>query len=109
MNYHDETHHVGVKRRLRAMENAGQLVFNKLKQYAIPAKNRKGENLLLFIGIIDILQSYRMSKKLEHFWKSLVHDGDTISVHQPHFYAKRFQSFLFDRVFKRMPPPLENR
>ena len=76
---------------------------------AIPAKNRKGENLLLFIGIIDILQSYRMSKKLEHFWKSLVHDGDTISVHRPHFYAKRFQSFLFDRVFKRMPPPLENR
>jgi len=76
---------------------------------AIPAKNRKGENLLLFIGVIDILQSYRMSKKLEHFWKSLVHDGDNISVHRPDFYAKRFQSFLFDRVFKRLPPPLENR
>jgi len=39
LNYHDETHHVGVKRRLRAMENAGQLVFNKLKQYVIPPQN----------------------------------------------------------------------
>lgn len=25
----------------------------------IPAKNHKGEKLLLFMGIIDILQSYR--------------------------------------------------
>ncbi len=71
----------------------------------IPAKNKKGESLLLFIGIIDILQSYRMLKKMEHFWKSLIHDGDTVSVHRPGFYAKRFQSFLFDRVFKKAPPP----
>ena len=74
---------------------------------AIPAKNKKGENLLLFIGIIDILQSFRMIKKVEHFWKSLIHDGDTVSVHRPRFYAKRFQSFLFEQVFKRLPPPVE--
>ena len=30
----------------------------------IPAKNHKGENLLLFIGIIDILQSYKLAKKV---------------------------------------------
>ena len=30
---------VGLKRRLRAMENSGQLVFNKFKQYALPEKN----------------------------------------------------------------------
>ncbi|XP_031569285.1 phosphatidylinositol 4-phosphate 5-kinase type-1 gamma-like, partial [Actinia tenebrosa] len=41
----------------------------------IPARNAKGERLLLFIGIIDILQSYRLKKKLEHGWKSIVHDG----------------------------------
>jgi len=39
LNYHDETHHVGLKRRLRAMENAGQLIFNKFKQYIVPPKN----------------------------------------------------------------------
>jgi len=39
LKYHDETHHVGLKRRLRAMENAGQLIFNKFKQYVIPPQN----------------------------------------------------------------------
>lgn len=41
----------------------------------IPARNDKGERLLLFIGIIDILQSYRLKKKLEHTFKSIIHDG----------------------------------
>ena len=41
----------------------------------IPARNSKGERLLLFIGIIDILQSYRLAKKLEHGFKSILHDG----------------------------------
>uniref|UniRef100_A0A8C0FPZ4 Phosphatidylinositol-4-phosphate 5-kinase type 1 beta n=1 Tax=Bubo bubo TaxID=30461 RepID=A0A8C0FPZ4_BUBBB len=41
----------------------------------IPAKSHKGEKLLLFMGIIDILQSYRLMKKLEHSWKALVYDG----------------------------------
>ncbi|KAK2565281.1 Phosphatidylinositol 4-phosphate 5-kinase type-1 alpha [Acropora cervicornis] len=43
----------------------------------IPARNAKGERLLLFLGIIDILQSYRIVKRLEHGWKSIVHDGVT--------------------------------
>ena len=34
----------------------------------IPAKNHRGENLLLFIGIIDILQEYGVAKKVEHYW-----------------------------------------
>lgn len=41
----------------------------------IPARNAKGERLYLFLGIIDILQSYRLKKKLEHTWKSMLHDG----------------------------------
>jgi len=73
----------------------------------IPAKNHKGENLLLFIGIIDILQSFGVAKKLEHTWKSLIHDGDTVSVHRPSFYAKRFKDFLAERVFRKMPPQLK--
>ncbi|MGB1263083.1 MAG: ribonuclease R [Cognaticolwellia sp.] len=35
LQYTDEDMLVGLKRRLRAMENSGQLVFNKFKQYAI--------------------------------------------------------------------------
>uniref|UniRef100_A0A8D3E236 PIPK domain-containing protein n=1 Tax=Scophthalmus maximus TaxID=52904 RepID=A0A8D3E236_SCOMX len=67
----------------------------------IPAVGSKGERLLLFIGIIDILQSYRMIKKLEHSWKSLIHDGDTVSVHRPGFYAERFYKFCNTIVFKK--------
>ncbi|XP_030766366.1 phosphatidylinositol 4-phosphate 5-kinase type-1 alpha isoform X3 [Sitophilus oryzae] len=69
----------------------------------IPARNTKGERLLLFIGIIDILQSYRLKKKLEHTWKSMIHDGDTVSVHRPSFYAQRFQKFMAEKVFKKIP------
>nr|XP_014348383.1 PREDICTED: phosphatidylinositol 4-phosphate 5-kinase type-1 alpha isoform X2 [Latimeria chalumnae] len=69
----------------------------------IPARNSKGERLLLYIGIIDILQSYRFVKKLEHSWKALVHDGDTVSVHRPGFYAERFQKFMCTTVFKKIP------
>ncbi|XP_051163345.1 phosphatidylinositol 4-phosphate 5-kinase type-1 alpha isoform X2 [Leptopilina boulardi] len=69
----------------------------------IPARNARGERLLLFVGIIDILQSYRLKKKLEHTWKSMIHDGDTVSVHRPGFYAKRFQDFMAETVFKKIP------
>uniref|UniRef100_A0A8D1W6Y1 Phosphatidylinositol-4-phosphate 5-kinase type 1 beta n=1 Tax=Sus scrofa TaxID=9823 RepID=A0A8D1W6Y1_PIG len=68
----------------------------------IPAKSHKGEKLLLFMGIIDILQSYRLMKKLEHSWKALVYDGDTVSVHRPSFYADRFLKFMNSRVFKKI-------
>uniref|UniRef100_A0A3Q2X7Q5 Phosphatidylinositol-4-phosphate 5-kinase type 1 gamma n=1 Tax=Hippocampus comes TaxID=109280 RepID=A0A3Q2X7Q5_HIPCM len=67
----------------------------------IPAVNGKGERLLLYIGIIDILQSYRLIKKLEHTWKALVHDGDTVSVHRPGFYADRFFKFMSSTVFRK--------
>uniref|UniRef100_A0A0K2SZL5 Putative LOC100748690 [Bombus impatiens] n=1 Tax=Lepeophtheirus salmonis TaxID=72036 RepID=A0A0K2SZL5_LEPSM len=69
----------------------------------IPARNHKGERLLLFLGVIDILQSYRMRKKLEHTFKSIIHDGDTVSVHRPSFYARRFLDFMADKVFKKIP------
>ncbi|XP_061529982.1 phosphatidylinositol 4-phosphate 5-kinase type-1 alpha-like isoform X2 [Phycodurus eques] len=69
----------------------------------IPARNGKGERLLIYIGIIDILQSYRFVKRLEHSWKALVHDGDTVSVHRPGFYAERFQQFMCNTVFRKIP------
>lgn len=71
------------------------------KTGGIPAKNSKGERLLVYIGIIDILQSYRLAKKLEHSWKALVHDGDTVSVHRPGFYAERFEKFMCNVVFRK--------
>jgi len=69
----------------------------------IPARNHKGERLFLFVGIIDILQSYRLIKKLEHTFKAMIHDGDTVSVHRPGFYAERFLKFMTGTTFKKIP------
>ncbi|TRY82432.1 hypothetical protein DNTS_007884 [Danionella cerebrum] len=70
----------------------------------IPAKTHRDEKLLIFLGIIDILQSYRFIKKLEHSWKALVYDGDTVSVHRPSFYANRFLKFMSSSVFRKIQP-----
>ncbi|GFR63759.1 phosphatidylinositol 4-phosphate 5-kinase type-1 gamma [Elysia marginata] len=70
----------------------------------IPARNAKGERLLIYLGIIDILQSFRLKKRLEHTVKSMVIDGDTISVHRPSYYAQRFLQFHATRVFKKAQP-----
>uniref|UniRef100_A0A1I7VMB7 Pip kinase 1, variant n=1 Tax=Loa loa TaxID=7209 RepID=A0A1I7VMB7_LOALO len=80
--------------------------YTQYEQISFPAKNQRGDNLLLFLGIIDILQNYRLLKKLEHTWKSVLHDGDTISVHNPTFYAQRFITFLKSHVFHVMAAEL---
>lgn len=41
----------------------------------IPARTASGQRLLLYVGIIDILQSYHIRKKLEHTFKSVLTDG----------------------------------
>merc|ERR1719153_2041747 len=74
----------------------------------IPARNHKGERILIFVGIIDILQSYRLIKKLEHTFKAMIHDGDTVSVHRPGFYAERFMNFMSTKIFKKIPSSLKH-
>ncbi|GAU91082.1 hypothetical protein RvY_03404 [Ramazzottius varieornatus] len=66
---------------------------------SLMARTKKGERLLIFIGIIDILQHWRLRKKLEHAFKSVIHDGSTISVCHPTAYAKRYQEFMAEKVF----------
>ena len=41
-----------------------------------------------------LLQEYRTKKKMEHIMKAAVFGGKTISVVDPHRYAKRFQRFM---------------
>merc|ERR1719209_520828 len=74
----------------------------------LPARNHRGERILIFVGIIDILQSYRLIKKLEHTFKAIIHDGDTVSVHRPDFYAKRFMNFMSTKIFKKIPSSLKH-
>ncbi|KAH7654940.1 Phosphatidylinositol-4-phosphate 5-kinase protein [Dioscorea alata] len=55
-------------------------------------------HVILFFGIIDILQDYDISKKLEHAYKSIQYDSTSISAVDPKLYAKRFKDFMY-RVF----------
>ncbi|KAJ0927364.1 putative 1-phosphatidylinositol-4-phosphate 5-kinase [Helianthus annuus] len=56
-------------------------------------------NVILFFGIIDILQDYDISKKLEHAYKAFQYNPTSISAVDPIQYSKRFRDFIFS-VFK---------
>ncbi|KAG5019022.1 hypothetical protein AAZX31_06G104500 [Glycine max] len=55
-------------------------------------------DVVLYCGIIDILQDYDISKKLEHAYKSLQVDPSSISAVDPKLYSKRFRDFV-GRIF----------
>lgn len=55
-------------------------------------------DVVLYLGIIDILQDYNMSKKIEHAYKSIQFDSISISAVDPIFYSKRFLEFI-QKVF----------
>lgn len=59
-------------------------------------------DVVLYLGIIDILQDYNMGKKLEHAYKSLQFDSLSISAVDPGFYSRRFLEFI-QRVFPPNP------
>ncbi|XP_032788512.2 phosphatidylinositol 4-phosphate 5-kinase type-1 alpha isoform X2 [Daphnia magna] len=84
------------------MKYDADVVTENIPSGGVPARNAKGERLLVFLGIIDILQNYRLEKKLEHTLKALIHDGDTVSVHRPDFYSQRFENFLANQVFRKV-------
>lgn len=60
-------------------------------------------DVVLYMGIIDILQEYNVKKKLEHAYKSLQFDPMTISVIEPKIYAERFINFMDKKVFPEIP------
>ncbi|KAK9162226.1 hypothetical protein Syun_003128 [Stephania yunnanensis] len=55
-------------------------------------------DVVLYLGIIDILQDYNVKKKLEHAYKSLQYDSLSISAVEPKVYSERFIKFL-EKVF----------
>jgi len=56
------------------------------------------------MGIIDYLQKWNFSKKLEHCFKTTIHRGikDKLSAIPPQPYQKRFISFLRDNVIRKL-------
>ena len=52
-------------------------------------------DVILYFGIIDILQDYDISKKLEHAYKSFQYDPTSISAVDPKQYSRRFRDFIY--------------
>ncbi|CAF4080501.1 unnamed protein product [Rotaria sp. Silwood2] len=75
--------------------------LSRLAMAGIPAVNQNGDLLLLYVGIIDILQNYRLRKKLEHAFKSTLVTREEISVCNPSHYGDRFVRFLSHKVFRK--------
>ncbi|CAI9759090.1 unnamed protein product [Fraxinus pennsylvanica] len=55
-------------------------------------------DVVMFFGIIDILQDYDITKKLEHAYKSIQYDPNSISAVDPKQYSRRFRDYVF-KVF----------
>ncbi|MCO5582255.1 hypothetical protein L7F22_036147 [Adiantum nelumboides] len=51
-------------------------------------------DVVLYLGIIDILQEYDVGKRLEHAYKSLQFDSLSFSAVDPALYSRRFQDFI---------------
>lgn len=63
-----------------------------------PSRGGETYEVVLYFGIIDILQDYDITKKLEHAYKSLQVDPNSISAVDPKLYSKRFRDFV-GRIF----------
>ncbi|GMH11294.1 hypothetical protein Nepgr_013135 [Nepenthes gracilis] len=59
-----------------------------------PAGGGETFDVVLYVGIIDILQDYDISKKIEHAYKSLQVDPTSISAVDPKLYSRRFRDFM---------------
>ena len=100
--------------------------YTHFSRSAVPSVNSRGERLLLYIGIIDILQNYRLKKRIEHALKSMIADSvrflyilifsfvcffllvyrlfvlkREISVCHPKLYSARFINFMTNQVFRK--------
>ncbi|GFS65972.1 phosphatidylinositol 4-phosphate 5-kinase type-1 alpha, partial [Nephila pilipes] len=97
------------RRRVINMTKATEsMVFSKVRKIKnligpFEAYSSNGEIVHIYVGFIDILQSYTLSKKFEHFLKSFIYSPSTISVLRPDLYAERMKQFLKKSVFKCIP------
>ncbi|KAL8489345.1 hypothetical protein ACS0TY_024818 [Phlomoides rotata] len=78
-----------VERTVRNNESEFQLVGEPTEEYY---------DVILFFGIIDILQDYDITKKLEHAYKSIQYDPNSISAVDPKQYSRRFRDYII-KVF----------
>ena len=69
------------------------------RERALHARTFGGEPVMIFAGVIDILQIYGARKKLEHQYKSMRYrnEREGISVTDPSSYAGRLATFVMSK------------
>ncbi|KAL5209678.1 hypothetical protein ABZP36_005301 [Zizania latifolia] len=79
-------------------EFSSKKIFNKFllneRHLFITSPSGGSCDVYLFFGIIDILQDYDITKKLEHAYKSFQVNPGCISAVDPKLYSRRFQDFI---------------
>ncbi|KAI8359102.1 hypothetical protein EDC96DRAFT_483337 [Choanephora cucurbitarum] len=61
-------------------------------------QDNKPLDKIYYVGVIDILTPYNITKRVETFWKSITQDKETISSVNPLAYGKRFMNFMIKAV-----------
>ncbi|KAB2083611.1 hypothetical protein ES319_A05G280200v1 [Gossypium barbadense] len=91
---------LGANMPARAEQMARRSDFDQYTHGGVGHFSQSGDvyEVVLYFGIIDILQDYDISKKLEHAYKSLQVDPTSISAVDPKLYSKRFRDFI-GRIF----------
>lgn len=93
---------LGANMPARAEQKSRRSDFDQYTQGGVshltPSHSGEIYEVVLYFGIIDILQDYDISKKLEHAYKSLQADPTSISAVDPKLYSKRFRDFI-GRIF----------
>ncbi|OAY72854.1 Phosphatidylinositol 4-phosphate 5-kinase 4 [Ananas comosus] len=94
----DPTRWAAIKLGVNMPARVEQIVRTDAESLLIGEPTGEFYDVVLFFGIIDILQDYDISKKLEHAYKSIQYDPTSISAVDPKQYSKRFRDFIF-KVF----------
>ncbi|GFQ02431.1 phosphatidylinositol 4-phosphate 5-kinase 2 [Phtheirospermum japonicum] len=93
---------LGANMPARAQRVARRSDFNQYNSgglsHSTQSHNGETYEVVLYFGVIDILQDYDISKKIEHAYKSLQVDPTSISAVDPKLYSKRFRDFV-GRIF----------
>ncbi|KAK3147208.1 hypothetical protein QOZ80_3BG0279480 [Eleusine coracana subsp. coracana] len=77
------------------MLSRAELTTRKNDNDVIGEPTREYCDVILYFGIIDILQDYDIGKKLEHAYKSFQYDSTSISAVDPRQYSRRFRDFIY--------------
>ncbi|EOA22580.1 hypothetical protein CARUB_v10003246mg [Capsella rubella] len=78
----------------RSSTNFGMKIPARARRVTRETGEEEWYDVVLYIGIVDTFQDYGMKKRIEHCYKSIQHNSNSISTVHPKIYSSRFQDFV---------------